>query len=53
MSKYVSFFVFVDGSKKVVTVWAKKLIAPEYFTEFFWKMVWLISFGVTVREILR
>ena len=40
----VHFFVFADDNKKLVTGWAKKLIAPEYLTEFFRKMVWLISF---------
>ena len=38
------FFVFADDNKKLVTGWAKKLIAPEYLTEFFRKMVWLMSF---------
>ena len=48
MSKNGSLFVFsADDSKKLVSVWAK------YLNIFFQKMVWLIGFAFTVREILR
>ena len=40
------------GDKKTVPIRLKCLRAPESI-EFLQKMMWLIDFGVTVREILR
>ena len=41
-------------SKTLVTVWAKYVILHQNdVIEFFQKLVWLIDFGVTVREISR
>ena len=41
------------AAKKLLTVWAKYLMRLKDLIEFFQKIVWLIGFGVTVREILR
>ena len=52
MLRMAHFFVFsADGSKKLVSTWAKYLRTPD-LTVFFQKMVWLINFGVTVGKIL-
>ena len=44
------FLYFLLMTDKLVTVWAKYLSEPEKSLEFCQKMVWLISFVVTVFE---
>ena len=52
MSKVAHFFVFsADGSKKSVTVGQSISVHLKGLVELFQKMIWLIGFGVTIREI--
>ena len=53
MSKMVYFLYFLLMADKLVTVWAKYSSDPKNLLEFIPKMVWFISFGVTVHEVLR
>ena len=53
MSKMVYFLYFLLMADKLVTVWAKYSSDPKNLLEFIPKMVWSISFGVTVHEVLR
>lgn len=51
---FAFFFNFLlMAEKNLFTVWAKYLMHLNDLIKFFQKIVWLIGFRVTVRELLR
>lgn len=51
---FAFFFNFLlMAEKNLFTVWAKYLMHRNDLIKFFQKIVWLIGFRVTVRELLR